>query len=200
MNAAIRWKEYRQQRGLWVAVGALGLLLAIGIAETMGRGSGLAVFQDERVRSALTWIGYSMAVAYSLACGALLLAGEKEDATLVFLDTLPAARQVVWEAKIASGFLLSISEGLLLAALGLCLRYLSWEAALYLPLLSADAFIWGLVGGALCRSVLLAVLTSIGLLAVSWSVPLLANWAPALIAIKAAFVVLGVLLSRRFFC
>jgi hypothetical protein len=200
MNAAICWKEYRQQRGLWVAVAALALLLAIAIGASVGRGSGLAVFQDERVRSALIWIGYSMAIAYGLACGALLLAEEKENTTLVFLDTLPAARQVIWEAKVASGFLLSISEGLLLAAVVLWLGSVSWELALYVPLLSADALIWGLVGGALCRNVLLAVLTGIGLMAVSWVLPLPMNWAPVLFAMKIAFAILGVLLSRRFFC
>ncbi len=200
MNAALCWKEYRQQRGLWLAIGGLAVLLIIGIAASLGRGSGLAAFHEEPVRSFLTWLGCSVVLAYGVACGALLLAGDKEDRTLSFLDTLPAPRQALWRGKLASGLLGSVAQGLLLASLGLGLGYLPTDVALSLPLVGADAVVWGLVAGALWSNVLLAVLTGIALLTASWVLPLLLNSATALLVLKLAEAAAGLAWSHWIYC
>ncbi len=46
MNAVLWWKEYRQQRAVWLAIVVVAVLLVWSLGETMGHGSGLWVFRD----------------------------------------------------------------------------------------------------------------------------------------------------------
>jgi hypothetical protein len=200
MNAAICWKEYRQQRAMWLAIGALGVLLVLGIGASAGRGSGRDRFTDAGVQNILITLGFVLIIAHGVASGAQLLAAEKEDATLGFLDTFPAERRDVWRAKALAGLMLVVAEGLLLAALGLGLGYLPLRLALAVPLVGVDALIWGMVAGAWCRNVLLAVLTGIGLLLASWIIPFITTATAPYIAVKAALALVGAVLAQRWFC
>lgn len=168
MTAVLLWKEYRQQRAVWLAIAFLALFLAICLAETLGQGNGLQVYQEERLSGLLNWLVRSLSVSFGIVSGALLLAGEIDDGTLVFLDTLTGRRGPLWTRKFLAGVLLTLSQSLVLAGLALGLGFGSWHTVILLPLLGLDALIWGLLGGALCRKVLTAVLTGIVFMALSW--------------------------------
>src|SRR5262249_398265 len=92
MTAVLLWKEYRQQRAFWLAVALLALLLVLSLAETLGQGSLWQVFHDESIGIALKGVLICLSIAYGVVSGALLLAGESDEGTLVFLDNLTMRR------------------------------------------------------------------------------------------------------------
>jgi hypothetical protein len=53
VNAVLLWKEYRQQRALWLAISVLAVLLVASLGVTIGRGTGWQVFQDDEISSTL---------------------------------------------------------------------------------------------------------------------------------------------------
>ncbi len=167
MTAVILWKEYRHQRSFWLAIALLAVLLVISLSSTMAQGSGMQVFEEERVRDALILVVVVLSISYGLVSGALLLAGESDDGTLVFLDSLSGWRGPLWVRKCLAGAVLTLAMGLALAVLAVGLGFAPWPVLIALPWLGLDALAWGLLGGALCRKVLSAVLLAILLLAVS---------------------------------
>src|SRR5204862_7942451 len=108
-----------------------------------------------------------LAVAHGVVVGAVSLAGEKEDATLAFLDGLSSRRGPLWGRKLAAGALLTLSQSAVLAALAAGLGFGTRTTLTSLPLLALDALAWGLLGGALCGRVLTAVLIVIPVMAAS---------------------------------
>lgn len=197
MNAVVWWKEYRQQRWIWGTMLALTVLLIFGMAEALGRGAFLQGLQQDDVRSALRTSALCLALAYGVVCGALLLAGEKEEGTQPLLDRLSPRRGPVWQAKLAVGAALTLALGLVLLVLGLALGFMDWYWVVRLPLFSLDALAWGLLGGALCRKVLPAVLAATFFLAVAWVVPQVAGTWTGFLAVKAALTLVGGYLSWK---
>jgi hypothetical protein len=200
MTSVLLWKEYRQQRTVWLAIAFLAILLVISLAETLGHGSNWQVFREERLRDSLNLVIHSLIVSYGVVCGALLLAGESDDGTLAFLDTLTGWRSLLWTRKCLAGVLLTLSLSVALIGLALVLGFASWETVIGAPLLGLDALAWGLLGGALCRKVLTAVLTGIGFMALSWF--LFAPWDNGVVLFlgKSAAVVTAVYGSWWSFC
>lgn len=178
MTAVVCWKEYRQQRWIWVTIVGLGTLLIFATAEAIGRGGFWQVFHEQEVRSVLWTMVMCLGLAYGVVCGALLLASEKEDDTQTYLDRLSPKRGPVWHAKLRIGVLLTLTQATVLSCLGVILGFLSWRWAVLVPMLSLAALASGLLGGAMYRRVLPAVLTGTGFLAAGLLGPLLfsAGW------------------------
>jgi hypothetical protein len=109
MIAALCWKEYREHRAVWLA-------MAAGGGATLAAVAGLVGPAPER-REALVATAVLLNWVYGLVCGGMLLAGEREEGTLPFLDALPAARGELWSAKCLAGLALVLGQALVLAAL-----------------------------------------------------------------------------------
>src|SRR5262245_24381235 len=121
----------------------------------------------------------AMAAVYGVVCGAMMLAGEKEGGTLVFLDVFLGRRGLLWCGKFLVGVVLVITEALAVAT-ALTLLQLeppgwmatiagqgSWNlvearpvspsAVLWffaVPMVTLEALAWGLLGSALTKRVL----------------------------------------------
>ena len=200
MNQVLLWKEYRQQRAIWLVIALLGILLVLILGLAMGQGSGLDVFRDGSIRPTLITIILALGVTYGIVCGALLLAGEKEDRTLDFLDGLAGQRGPVWRRKATAGALFTLAQGLVMAILIAVLGLGSWRTALIVLYWCLDGLAWGLLGGSLCQKVLVAVLAGIAFMASSWLLALFVNTSLALYLGKAMLAGAAVLSSRRIFC
>jgi hypothetical protein len=200
MNHVLLWKEYRQQRAIWLAIAFLAIFLVVVLALTMGHGGGPQAFRDDTIRTTLMMTVLALGVAYGIVCGSLLLAGEKEDRTLDFLDGLSGQREPVWRKKAAAGLLFTLAQGLVLVLLILVLGIGSWRTGPLLLYWCLDGLAWGLLGGALCHRVLTAVLAGIVCMAASWSLALLVDTSTALYLGKVLLAGAGVLYSRQIFC
>jgi hypothetical protein len=110
MILTLAWKEYREHRSIWLTMAALTGLLGFGMAQLVApHGS-----EASRVEIAtLTILG--MAAAYGVVCGAMMLAGEHESGTLVFLDIFLGRRELLWLWKFLIGVPLVLAEALTVA-------------------------------------------------------------------------------------
>jgi hypothetical protein len=168
------WKEYRQQRVFWLVITGLALLLLFSVAEIMGQGSGLDVFRDVKIKQYLFAVLCVLAVIHGVATGALLLAGDKEDGALVFLDSLTGKRGPIFVTKIGAGLFLTLSEMLVFACMSTVMGFGTWQLTGSLLAFGLDGLVWGLLAGAICRTSLTAVLAGLGLWLASWPLTLLA--------------------------
>src|ERR1700722_16172467 len=137
MMPAILWKEYREHRTAWTALAFLEA--AIIISRPILRRAGL-----ETPRELVLPISVVLVGVYALVCGAMMLAGERENGTLPYLDALPGFRRRVWQGKFAAGVLLVLGQIVLLMSLCTAVSlFQNWqEAALSL----AGMFVLGLYG------------------------------------------------------
>ena len=103
-------------------------------------------------------------IAYGIISGAQLLAAEKEENTLDFLDNLSCRRRPLWRSKLCAGVLLTLSQCLVMAGYFVARGFGIWQFTILMPPLTLIAFAWGLLGGALCRHVLTAILTGTALM------------------------------------
>lgn len=176
MIFTLAWKEYREHRSIWltmvVVTGLMAFLLAPLIAPRDA-----AMTQS----GVLAIIVLGMAAAYGVVCGAMLLAGEAENGTQVFLDIFLGRRGLLWLWKLLIGALLASSEGL---AVGLVLYFMNQAPPTWLPiflgqgsetlrdaggnrlvvgpqfwimvlpLVTLEAYAWGMLGSSLARLVL----------------------------------------------
>src|SRR5206468_12832403 len=118
------WKEICEHRAIWLAMLFLTSLLGLGLARVVAPtdlGVATAV-------ATLTTLG--LAAAYGVVCGSMMLAGEHETGTLVFLDIFLGRRELLWLWKFLIGVLLVISEAL---AVGLALYLVKQDAPDWLP-------------------------------------------------------------------
>lgn len=195
MTAAILWKEYRQQRASWIAATILALVVAEGMLATVGTGSGIAD------RLLLTVVIAGAAAGYGIISGATLLAGEKEDGTLPFLDGLTHRRGSIWWGKMGAGILLTLTQGLILAAYGAKRGVGNPEVIAIVPALGLLALSWGLLGGALCKHILAATLIAAPLMAVVWALSIPFGSVPLLLAAIEISASLGAAMAaHRLFC
>jgi hypothetical protein len=158
MMAALAWKEYREHRAVWLtmaAVACLGLLVLDRLTD--GGDKDLV----------LGCVGLLMVWGYGLVCGAMLLAGEREDGTLPFLDGLPCFRRRLWLAKCLIGVGLVLAQTAVLIAvaaeLGVLSRKESPDAIVVgFPVLGITGLGWGLLFSASGSNVLRVIGQAIG--------------------------------------
>ncbi len=174
MIGTMLWKEYREGRGVWLTLALVGVCSIYAVPPVMELlEAGNANDQGPlTVQLASLWL-----TIYGLVVGSMMLAGERESKTLPFLDILSPRRASVWLTKVLAGALLTVSLGFFLTVLlhfsGLDLGIQPRWGILFLPLIALETLPWGLLGSALCRTVLPAV----GLALVAY----LGSWAIALI-------------------
>src|SRR5262249_3537422 len=159
-----------EQRGLWLGLAVLALGLSFGLAIALPPQGFAGLAQDQITRSSIMVLIISFAIGYPLVCGAMLLAGEREGGTWDFLRITAGRQGPLWNSKAWAGLVLSLTMTLLLAALATFLDVSTavwrWRIPVLLPLLGVDAFVWGLLASAHCRTVLKAA----GLAIVLWAV------------------------------
>src|SRR5207302_3133676 len=126
MTAVLLWKEYRQQRAVWLAIAALAVLLSACLLAWMGHQSDWRGNQADALRAGLNGMLLCLVVVYGIVSGALLLANEKEEGTLAFLDNLIGWRGPLYARKLAAGVVLTLSQCLALAGLAWGLGFGSW--------------------------------------------------------------------------
>src|SRR5580765_2207645 len=178
MTAVLIWKEYRQQRPVWLAILVLSVLLIVSLGAAFGDGTGLEVFGDRKLRAGLVITVLCMTITFGVISGAMLLAGEDEEGTQVYLDSLTGRRRPLWVSKCIAGACLTLYLSAVMGVVSLALGFGNWKTTFALPLVGLDALIWGLLGGALCRTVLKAVLVGIFFMIQSWalSVITITSW------------------------
>lgn len=101
MISVILWKEYREHLAIWSTLAFVAIGVLVGIPW---------VFPPEQAnpahyRDMLSILALILAWTYGNVCGAMLLAGERENQTEPFLDTLPLSRLSLWKAKVLAGLL-----------------------------------------------------------------------------------------------
>jgi hypothetical protein len=157
MTAELLWKEYREQRSIWLALAlvSLGSLVGLPLAY-QPEPSQQAAFLD-----LLRVIAVVLAWTYGMVCGAMLLAGEREAGTQAFLDTLPTGRLPLWLGKaLAGGLFLALQLavlGFVAGVQGLFMEQYRVVGALLLIALGLSGYGWGLFFSAVQSSVLGAI-------------------------------------------
>ncbi len=211
MILTLTWKEYREHRSVWFTMVLLTGLLAFGAAQLSAPGNLEAIS-----RMALAVL--ALAGAYGVVCGGMMLAGEREAGTLVFLDIFLGRRGVLWMWKCLIGVLLVLAEALVVA---LVLHFLKQDPPewlrgllgqgsgagrggvmprgrittqfwfLILPLVTLEAYAWGLLGSSLTRRVLPGAGLAVLMAAPVW---LVAIFAPAPVFLGIRLFVAGIAL------
>ncbi len=207
MILTLAWKELREHQGVWLTMAIMTIVLGFGLPR-------IVALEDPRLAvpvAALTILG--MAATYGVVCGAMMLAGEHEGGTLVFLDIFLGRRGILWMGKFAVGIVLVMAQAL---AVALALRLMNqeppgWTMALlglrelrpdpnvwfaFLPVVSLQAYAWGMLGSSLTQRVLAgAAVAAVGVTPI-W---LLAVCAPPhvffAVQLVAAFFVLAISLA-----
>jgi hypothetical protein len=118
MIATLLWKEYREHRAPWL------MLAAVGVGGLLGLAALLAPQGDVTggsVGEMLQAVAVLLAWTYGMVCGSMLLAGERENNTLTFLDILPVSRLRLWLVK------LGVGAALLVAQVGVLAGLFGWQ-------------------------------------------------------------------------
>ncbi len=157
MFTALLYKEYREQRAVWLVLALAGAGVLLG-APLLYRPLTDALPAFQAIMGIAAGV---LAWTYGLVGGAMLLAGERETGTQTFLDTLPTRRLWLWFNKCLIGGVLLYVQLALLAAWVLLRGYFPPGDALagLLPLLDAGmlGFGWGLLFSALAGNTLHAI-------------------------------------------
>lgn len=156
MIRAMVWKEYREHRAIWLALALVGGAGLYGLSQLMGPDGVLAT---NGAAESLQAVAALLAWTYGLVCGSMLLANERECATLDFLDMLPARRMELWLAKILIGLVLFLAQVVVLTAfvLGLGITETPGQVALTITAMVFFGLLgmaWGLLFSARGASVL----------------------------------------------
>jgi hypothetical protein len=176
---AMAWKEYREQRAVWVAMAIVTAFLILGppIILTGGRATDLDIPGTALALAAV------MSAAYGLICGSILFAGEEEFRTLPFLDRLTGYRTPLWGTKFLAGCGLVLAHALLIAAILVIRQWqilesgsvasFTWKQWLLgvglLVFFSLEGLTFGMAVSVVCRNALSAAGLSVILYALSWN-------------------------------
>src|SRR4051794_37696730 len=114
MMLTILRKEYREHRSVWLALACVSALLIVGVASAWG----FAGHSGAALRDSMRAVALILAWTYGVVCGSMLLAGERENGTQPFLDTLPTGRWPLYWCKVAAGVLFVLAQVAVIAALG----------------------------------------------------------------------------------
>jgi hypothetical protein len=197
MSAAIVWKEYRQQRAIWLAV----TILAIGLVEVLIAALGSTTDWQHSTETQITVVMLIAAASFGIFSGACVLASEKEDGTLDLLSGLTGRDGVIWRSKLVAGLILTFTQSLVLAAYVVSREIGLPGGLMYIPALGLVALAWGLLGGALCGHILTAALTAAPLMAISLALAIPFSGTPlALLVSGIVGPLTAMLVSRRVFC
>jgi hypothetical protein len=167
MIQTLAWKEYREQRGLWLAIAVLGAFLSL-MACFFARGGFAEAHKDGFIHDFIIGLFFTLTVAQGIVCGVQLIAGEKETGTIAFLDALSVKRWPLWWTKLCVGLVAVAGQVLFLFAFALALNMASWVHLVGYLVAGVVSFCWGLLGGTLCEKVFPAIAAAIGLGLVSY--------------------------------
>ena len=150
------WKEYRQQRTLWLAILLLGLVLQVVLR--------IALAPTDEVALVVLGVAVYLVPFYLIGCSAILFAGEREERTSDWLVSLAAPPQWTLVAKLGFAVVSSLAMLGVLVLWGLVLCI-----GLQLPRLVSDAVSapdlqWGLFWGALSGLLVMTGLLAWGVL------------------------------------
>jgi hypothetical protein len=155
MTRTLVWKEFREHWAVWLS---LMLATAGGIAGIFG-----LISPGRNRDELLIGLMWFSSWGYGLVCGALLLAGETEEGTQMFLDCLPSTRRRLWRIKAVTGLCLLTLQTLAYIAIGHFaiqppLLPFSMAIALNGILISGViGYAWGLFSGSFSKNVINAI-------------------------------------------
>jgi hypothetical protein len=157
MIRALAWKEFREQRAIWIAIASLAVLLMIALIQLLEPAGTVSVNSEKA--AILAAVVVSLAAIYGLVCGSMTLAGDKEAGTQEFLDCLTARRVRLWWPKVLAGLSLTIAQGLFLAGLASAVGFPPvWDGPVFVvAVCGLVTFAYGILSSSLCRSVLSSV-------------------------------------------
>lgn len=178
MILTLTWKELREHLPIWLTMVVLTCIVGAGLGRLVAMDNP-ALAQN---LAGLTILG--LAVTYGVVCGSMMLAGEHEGGTLVLLDIFLGRRGLLWLAKLSIGLLLAVSQALAVTMVLRLLKQATpawgkgligrdtqlhdsvlWFGAaqvsddlwfVLLPVVTVEAYAWGLLGSALTRRPLTA--------------------------------------------
>lgn len=164
MITALAWKDVREHRTIWLVMAAVGAGGLIAVTVLLGSGFGV---DRPGVREQVIIVAALLAWAYGMVCGAMLLAGEREDGTLSFLDALPSSRQGLWVTKCTAGLGLVLGQAVILLATLIALKVPESAAqvfgsALAVGIAGMVGLGWGLLFSAGGSSVLRVIGQAVG--------------------------------------
>ena len=103
------WKEYRAQRGFWLAIAGFGIGLMLMNMGLLDRQSG---------RIEAPWIIAQLLTAvYAMGCAAVLFASEREDGTTELLRIMAARTSRVFLGKVSFSLVSTLAMLIVLAAM-----------------------------------------------------------------------------------
>lgn len=219
MIVTLAWKELREHWPVWFTMVVLTILLGPGLGQIISGGN-----PGSQAQVHLTILG--LAGAYGAVCGAMMLAGEHEGGTITHLDIFLGRRGLLWLGKFGIGVVLVATQAgtvaLVLALMKQAPPQWGWALLglgkqgvvgmpaggalpvqptlwfLILPVVTLEAYAWGLLGSALSRRVLSAAAVAAGVATPVW---LLAVMVPSVnvfaLRVVVAFVVL--VISHAYF-
>lgn len=173
MMRVLFWKEYREHRLIWLSMGGLSALLLIALVQLLAPPGTIPPHSDKG--EIIPGVAGMIAFIYGLTCGAMMLAGEQEGGTQDFLDSVIGRRSRLWWSKLLTGLFMTLALSLFLAGVVFVLELAAgvkspgvrWPAdAVWfavLPAVALLAFAWGMLGSALCRNILVAAVSALGL-------------------------------------
>jgi hypothetical protein len=176
MIVTLAWKEFREHWPIWLTMVIMTGVMGFGVAELAARDA----MSSRTAIQTLTILG--MAATYGVVCGAMMLAGERESGTLVFLDIFHGRRELIWCLKVIIGAVFAFSEALAVALMLYLFKEVppQWTLAIIgeggrpvqaldaggiptaitsqfwfslLPVVTLEAYAWGLLGSAPSRRV-----------------------------------------------
>jgi hypothetical protein len=147
MIRAMIWKEYREHRAIWLTLAVVSAGGLLGLTRLMAPGG---ISDDLAVRQSLQAVAVLLAWTYGLVCGSMLLAVEREGATLTFLDMLPVRRLELWLVKFAIAMVLFMGQLVVLTGIviGLDITATGLQVAgtlLAMLMFGLFALAWGLL-------------------------------------------------------
>jgi hypothetical protein len=172
----LAWKEWREHRSIWLTMVLMTGLLGFGLPRLLPPGDATGSL------TTVALAVLALAAAYGMVCGAMMFAGEHEGGTLPFLDAFLGRRGRLWLGKSLVGVVLAAAEGLAVALVLFLLGQEppAWGPAVVglggssimrwrpnaavspgpglwfavLPVVTLEAYAWGLFGSSLARRVL----------------------------------------------
>jgi len=182
MITTLAWKDYREHLPVWGAMAGLAIFLIVVLTQVFAP-HGVAGAPVDKLQT-IALAALIVTASYGLICGAMMVAGETEAKTQTFLDMLPAGRMRLWITKFFMGALFTLAQALVVTGLVVFLGLTEVKALpagwqLALPLVGVEAFVYGLFGSVLGRSVLGACGWALVPAAVGWVLGGAPDWPPA---------------------
>lgn len=170
MITTLLWKEYREQRTTWLIMAVLAAGAIVGVAGIM-QPAGMDLPERSWKSIVIAVVALIIVAMYAVVCAALLLVGEREGGTAVFLSSLTRHKTSLWRTKAVTGAVLSAAQGLVTAAVligaGFHLGHGNIPLGLYrlalvgiVAFTALQAFAWGMLSSAVCRTSLGAIGTA----------------------------------------